>query len=150
MAVRQWWFESSVLLVLLATVGCGPSGPVVEVILPTATRGAYEATAARHLGLPFGESAGRDLSEVAKAPDQFAGQTVRLTGQVAGLCKADEDCLLHLESKGQRLRVVAANAEMRVDRDVIGARADVEGTLVQRQKGSGTVFEMEAISVGLN
>lgn len=120
-----------VLPLALALAGCGgaPARDKADSAKPAAEASA-PATAARWdaFGAPIAEAEPLKAADVLAAPDQFAGKTILVEGNVSEVCQVT-GCWITMKGADAQMRIRFKDYGFFVPKDCAGRTARIEGVL---------------------
>lgn len=85
-----------------------------------------------HFGLEFTLDAAVPAGTVLTNPEEYVGQTVRVTGKVSDVCQK-MGCWMVITDADQHMRITTKDHKFFVAKDGAGAMCDLEGTVVKRE-----------------
>ena len=85
-----------------------------------------------HFGPDFTLTETIPAGTVLSNPEQYVGQTVRVTGKVSDVCQK-MGCWMVITDADQHMRITTKDHKFFVAKDGAGAKCDLEGTVVKRE-----------------
>ena len=85
-----------------------------------------------HFGPEFTLTETIPAGTVLSNPEQYVGQTVRVTGKVSDVCQK-MGCWMVITDADQHMRITTKDHKFFVAKDGAGAKCDLEGTVVKRE-----------------
>ena len=85
-----------------------------------------------HFGPDFTLTESMPAGTVLNNPEEYVGQTVRVTGTVSDVCQK-MGCWMVITDADQHMRITTKDHKFFVAKDGAGAKCDLEGTVVKRE-----------------